>query len=120
MGKIVSQRDQDLFLIRGIYGYKGFSEKVGENLYRSDTKGFWEAIDNATNPIDADKVSRLSSGQIKMLSFTSDGNALIPLLNRMGELGMMDFRQGMIKPEIIARVQKNSYASTINVYKKSI
>lgn len=117
---IVSQKTMDLFLLRGAYGYKGFSEKVGENLYRSDSKAFWEAIENGIEPIDPSKVSSLSSGQIKVLNSTSSGNSLIPLLNRMGQLGMMDLREGLVNPKILNRIQNNSYATTINAYKRSI
>lgn len=118
------QMAKDLFMIRGAYGYRGFSEKVGENLYKSNSIAFREAIENATNPIDASKVSSLSSGQIKVLNNTLGGKTMIPLLNRMGELGMMDFRKGFVSPEILNRIQNrlqnNSYASTINAYKRSI
>lgn len=116
----VSQTTMDLFMIRGAYGYKGFSEKVGENLYRSDSKAFREAIENSTEPIDSSKISSLSPGQIKILNSTSSGNSLIPLLNRMGQLGMMDLREGLVNPKIIDRIQNKSYASTINAYKRSI
>lgn len=120
MAGIVSQKTVDLFLLRGAYGYKGFSEKVGENLYKSDSKGFWDAIENGREPINPDKISSLSSSQIKILNRTSSGNSLIPLLNRMGQLGMMDLREGLVNPKIIERLQSKSYASTINAYKRSI
>jgi len=39
---------------------------------------------------------------------------LIPLLNRMGQLGMMDVREGLVNPKIF------QYTSTMNAYKRSI
>lgn len=84
---------KNLFMLRGAYGYKGFSEHLGGNMYKVDSKAFQEAIENATVPMDASKVSSLSFGQIKVLNNTLGGSSMIPLLNRMGELGMMDFRE---------------------------
>lgn len=113
-----------LFMVRGAHGYKGFSEKVGDNLYKVDSIGFREAIENRIDPIDPSKVSSLSSGQIEVLSQTEAGKALIPLLNRMGELGMLDFREGLTNPDIINRVKNrlpnNSYALAVNAYQRSI
>ncbi|WP_369595684.1 hypothetical protein [Lysinibacillus pakistanensis] len=53
-----------LAILRGAYGYKGFTEKVVENMYRVDTKAFQETIEHAKEPIVANKVSVLSSNQI--------------------------------------------------------
>lgn len=48
-----------LFILRGAYGYKCFIEQVGENMYKVDTKAFQETIENAKEPIDVNKVSRI-------------------------------------------------------------
>ncbi|MDM5233489.1 hypothetical protein [Lysinibacillus pakistanensis] len=63
---MVSMEDMSkrLAILRGAYGYKGFTEKVGENMYRVDTKAFQETIEHAKEPIEANKVSVLSSDQI--------------------------------------------------------
>ena len=103
-----------LFILRGAYGYKGFTEQVGENMYKVDTEVFQETIEHAKEPIDASKVSKLSSDQIKVLQGAPSGSWLIPLLNRMGQLGMMDLREGLVNPKIF------QYTSTMNAYKRSI
>src|SRR5690625_6569090 len=99
-------------MIRGAYGYKRFSEKVGENMYRSNAVAFREAIENATELIDVSKVSKLSSGQIEVLNRTSSSNWMNPLLNRMGELGMMDLREELMNPKITNRIKKTDRKST--------
>lgn len=109
-----------LFMLRGAYGYKGFSEKIADNMYKSDSIAFREAIENSKEPFDVNKVSELSIQQKNILNKTSAGNALIPLLNRMGELGMIDLRKELINPEIINRVQKNAYQTKINAYQNGI
>ncbi|KOP69765.1 hypothetical protein AMS59_22935 [Lysinibacillus sp. FJAT-14745] len=113
---MVSMEDMSirLTILRGAYGYKGFTEQVGENLYKVDTKAFKETIENAKEPIDASKVSELSSNQIKMLQGAPSGSWLVPLLNRMGQLGMMDLREGLVNPKLF------QYTSTMNAYKRSI
>lgn len=109
-----------LFMIRGAYGYRGFTEQVNENSYTSNSKAFQEAIENANEPIDASKVSELSSGQLKVLQSASSGSWMIPLLNRMGKLGMIDLREGLINPKFANKYHNNMYTSTTNAYKKSI
>ena len=113
---MVSMEDMSirLFILRGAYGYKGFTEQVGENMYKVDTEVFQETIEHAKEPIDASKVSKLSSDQIKVLQGAPSGSWLIPLLNRMGQLGMMDLREGLVNPKIF------QYTSTMNAYKRSI
>jgi len=113
---VVSMEDMSirLFILRGAYGYKGFTEQVGENMYKVDTEVFQETIEHAKEPIDASKVSKLSSDQIKVLQGAPSGSWLIPLLNRMGQLGMMDLREGLVNPKIF------QYTSTMNAYKRSI
>ncbi|MGG2054749.1 hypothetical protein ABFY48_10135 [Lysinibacillus pakistanensis] len=113
---MVSMEDMSirLFILRGAYGYKGFTEQVGENMYKVDTEAFQETIEHAKEPIDASKVSKLSSDQIKVLQGAPSGSWLIPLLNRMGQLGMMDLREGLVNPKIF------QYTSTMNAYKRSI
>jgi len=114
--KMVSMEDMSikLAILRGAYGYKGFTEQVGENMYKVDTEVFQETIEHAKEPIDASKVSKLSSDQIKVLQGAPSGSWLIPLLNRMGQLGMMDLREGLVNPKIF------QYTSTMNAYKRSI
>ena len=114
------EMSRQLFMIRGAYGYKGFTEQVNENSYTSNSKAFQEAIENATEPIDASKVSALSSGQIKVLRGASSSSWMIPLLNRMGQLGMIDLREGLINPKFANRYHNNAYTSTMNAYKRSI
>lgn len=109
-----------LFTIRGAYGYKGFTEKVGENLYKSNTLTFQDAIENATKPLDASKVSALSANQLTVLNQTASGRSLIPLLSRMGELGMMDLRQGLVNPEFANSFQNSQYTTAISAYQRSI
>ncbi|KPN97498.1 hypothetical protein [Lysinibacillus sp. ZYM-1] len=113
---MVSMEDMSikLAILRGAYGYKGFTEQVGENMYKVDTKAFKETIENAKEPIDQSKVSKLSSDQIKVLQGAPSGSWLIPLLNRMGQLGMMDLREGLVNPKIF------QYTSTMNAYNRSI
>lgn len=113
---MVSMEDMSirLAILRGAYGYKGFTEQVGENMYKVDTKAFQETIENAKEPIDTSKVSKLSSDQIKVLQGAPSGSWLIPLLNKMGQLGMMDLREGLVNPKIF------QYASTMSAYKRSI
>ncbi|MGA3676022.1 hypothetical protein [Lysinibacillus agricola] len=113
---MISMEDMSirLTILRGAYGYKGFTEQVGENMYKIDTKAFQETIENAKEPIDASKVSKLSSDQTKMLQSAPSGSWMVPLLNRMGELGMMDLREGLVNPKLF------QYTSTMNAYKRSI
>ncbi|MEK3934439.1 hypothetical protein MKY41_03895 [Sporosarcina sp. FSL W7-1349] len=109
-----------LFMLRGAYGYNGFSEHIGGNMYKVDSKAFRETLENATEPIDPSKVSTLSAGQMKMLNSTASGNWMIPLLNRMGQLGMMDLREGLANPKFAHLNRNTSYNPTINAYKRSI
>lgn len=113
---MVSMEDMSirLTILRGAYGYKGFTEQVGENMYKVDVKAFQETIENAKEPIDASKVSKLSSDQIKTLQGAPSGSWLIPLLNRMGQLGMMDLREGLVNPKLF------QYTSAMNAYKRSV
>lgn len=113
---MVSMEDMSvrLIILQGAYGYKGFTEQIGENMYKNDVKAFQETIENAKEPIDTSKVSTLSSDQIKMLQGTPSGSWLIPLLNRMGQLGMMDLRDGLANPKLF------QYTSTMSAYKRSI
>lgn len=111
----------NLFMMRGAYGYKGFTEQVSENAYTSNSQAFQEAIDNAKEPIDASKVSALSSSQIKVLQGTSRGNWMIPLLERMGQLGIIDLREGLINLKFANKYHNNNaYTSTMNAYKRPI
>ena len=43
-----------------------------------------------------------------MLQGAPSGSWLIPLLSRMGQLGMMDLREGLVNPKIF------QYTSTMN------
>jgi len=49
-----------------------------------------------------------------VLQGAPSGSWLIPLLNRMGQLGMMDLREGLVNPKIF------QYTSTMHAYKRSI
>ena len=109
-----------LFMMRGAYGYKGFTEQVNGNSYTSNSKAFQEAIENAKEPIDASKVSELSSDQIKVLQGASSGSWMIPLLNRMGQLGMMDLSEGLKNPKFTNKYHNNTYTSAMDAYKRSI
>lgn len=114
-----------LFMLRGAYGYKGFKIDIKDENgkvigYRNDMKGFMDALKNATEPIDASKVSKLSSGQIHMLNGASSRSWLVPLLNRMGELGMLDLRQGLGNPKHAKLFRQNMFNSTINAYTRAI
>ncbi|MEK5231735.1 hypothetical protein MHB42_08135 [Lysinibacillus sp. FSL K6-0232] len=114
-----------LFMLRGAYGYKGFKVDIKDEHgqvigYRNDTKGFMDALENATEPIDASKVSQLSFGQIRMLNGASSGSWLVPLLNRMGELGMMDLREGLGNPKYARLFKQNTFTSAINAYTRAI
>jgi len=113
---MVSMEDMSirLTILQGAYGYKGFTEQVSENMYKTDLKAFQETIENAKEPIDPSKVSKLSSDQMKVLQGAPSGSWLIPLLNRMGQLGMMDLREGLVNPKIF------QYTSTMHAYKRSI
>ncbi|MGE7988551.1 hypothetical protein [Lysinibacillus fusiformis] len=77
-------------------------------------KAFQETIENAKEPIDTSKVSKLSSDQIKVLQGVISGSWLIPLMSKMGQLGMMDLREGLVIPKIF------QYISTMSAYKRSI
>lgn len=116
----ISEAAKQLFMLRGAYGYTGFSEKIGDNMYKVNSIAFAEALKNSTEPLDASKVSTLSPGQIKVLNATTGGEKMIRLLNRMGELGMMDLRKGLVNPRIIDRIQKSAYHPAIDAYKRSI
>ncbi|MCR6522142.1 hypothetical protein [Lysinibacillus capsici] len=113
---MVSMEDMSirLTILQGAYGYKGFTEQTGENMYKTDLKAFQETIENAKEPIDTSKVSKLSSDQIKVLQGAPNGSWLIPLLNKIGQLGMMDLRDGLANPKIF------QYTSTMSAYKRSI
>ncbi|WP_025116279.1 hypothetical protein [Lysinibacillus fusiformis] len=113
---MVSMEDMSirLTILQGAYGYKGFTEQTGENMYKTDLKAFQETIENAKEPIDSKKVSKLSSDQIKVLQGAPSGSWLIPLLNKMGHLGMMDLREGLVNPKIF------QYPSTMSAYNRSI
>ncbi|WP_254660121.1 MULTISPECIES: hypothetical protein [Lysinibacillus] len=69
-----------LTILQGAYEYKGFTEQVGENMYKADLKAFQKTIENAKEPIDASKVSELSSNQVKTLQGAPSGSWLVPLL----------------------------------------
>lgn len=103
-----------LTILQGAYGYKGFTEQTGLNMYKTDLKAFQETIETAKEPINASKISKLSPDQIKVLQGAPSGSWLIPLLSRMGQLGMMDLREGLVNPKIL------QYTSTMNAYKRSI
>lgn len=109
-----------LFILRGAYGYQGFTEKISDNMYKSDSIAFREAVENAKEPFDINKVSQLSREQKDILSKTSTGQSLIPLLNRMGELGMIDVSKGLVNPKIIDRLEKNTYERKIKAYQNGI
>lgn len=103
-----------LTILQGAYGYKGFTEQTGVNMYKTDLKAFQETIETAKEPINASKISKLSPDQIKVLQGAPSGSWLIPLLSRMGQLVMMDLREGLVNPKIF------QYTSTMNAYKRSI
>jgi len=113
---MVSMEDMSirLTILQGAYGYKGFTEQTGLNMYKTDLKAFQETIETAKEPINASKISKLSPDQIKVLQGAPSGSWLIPLLSRMGQLGMMDLREGLVNPKIL------QYTSTMNAYKRSI
>ncbi|MGR6904161.1 hypothetical protein [Lysinibacillus sp. BSL11] len=113
---MVSREDMSirLTILQGAYGYKGFTEQTGVNMYKTDLKAFQETIETAKEPINASKISKLSPDQIKVLQGAPSGSWLIPLLSRMGQLGMMDLREGLVNPKIF------QYTSTMNAYKRSI
>lgn len=114
------QMGMKLFMLRGAYGYKGFSEQIDENISRSDAIAFREAIENSTKPFDDMKVSTLSRQQQNVLNRTSGGQWMIPLLNRMGELGLIDLRTELNNSKFTDRMQKNAYTATIRAYTRSI
>lgn len=116
----LSEAAKMLFVLRGAYGYTGFSEKIGENMYKVNSIAFEEALKNSTEPLDKSKVSTLSPDQIKMLNHTTDGEKMIRILTRMGELGMMDLRKGLVNPRIVDRVKNSTFPSAINAYHRSI
>ena len=109
-----------LFILRGAYGYNGFTEKVGDNLYKVDSKSFQDAIENATEPLNPSKVSSLSTNQLHVLKQSSSASWMIPLLTRMGNLGMMDLREGLYNKEHKERLGGSSYTATLNSYRNSI
>ncbi|UUV24318.1 MULTISPECIES: hypothetical protein [Lysinibacillus] len=113
---MVSMEDMSirLTILQGAYGYKGFTEQTGVNMYKTDLKAFQETIETAKEPINASKISKLSPDQIKVLQGAPSGSWLIPLLSRMGQLVMMDLREGLVNPKIF------QYTSTMNAYKRSI
>lgn len=45
---------------------------------------------------------------------------MIPLLNKMGQLGMIDLREGLTNSKFANKYHNNAYASTMNAYKRSI
>lgn len=120
MDSIRNNLSMQLFVLRGAYGYKGFSEQVGENSYKDDVQGFREALENSPEPIDASKVSSLSANQLSVLNQSPSASWMIPLLSKMGSLGMMDLRKGLINPEFSTEFQNKSFNTAINAYKRSI
>lgn len=114
MDSIRNNMSMQLFMLRGAYGYMGFTEQVGKNLYKVDSKGFKEALENSTEPLDASKVSTLSANQLSVLKQSPSASWMIPLLSKMGSLGMMDLREGLINPKHLQRTQ------AMNVYQSSI
>ena len=114
MDSIRNNMSMQLFTLRGAYGYMGFTEKVGENLYTVDSQGFKETLENSTEPLDASKVSTLSANQLSVLKQSRSASWMIPLLSKMGSLGMMDLREGLVNPEFLQRTQ------TMKAYQKSI
>lgn len=109
-----------LFILRGAYGYNDFTEKVSDNLYKVDSKSFREAIENATEPLNPSKVSSLSPNQLHVLKQSSSASWMIPLLTRMGNLGMMDLREGLYNKEHMERLGGSSYTTALNSYRNSI
>lgn len=114
------QMGMRLFMLRGAYGYKGFSEQIDEKTTRSDAIAFRKAIENSTKPFDKSKVSSLSPKQQNILNRTSSGQWMIPLLNRMGELGLIDLRTELNNSKFTDSARKNAYASTIKAYNRSL
>ena len=45
---------------------------------------------------------------------------MIPLLTRMGNLGMMDLREGLYNKEQMERLGGSSYTAALNSYRNSI
>ena len=109
-----------LFILRGAYGYNGFTEKVGDNLYKVDSKSFQDAIENATEPLNPSKVSSLSANQLHVLKQSPSANWMIPLLTRMGDLGMIDLREGLYNKEHMKRLGSHAYTNAANAYRNSI
>ena len=109
-----------LFILRGAYGYNGFTEKVGDNLYKVDSKSFQDAIENATEPLNPSKVSSLSANQLHVLKQSPSANWMIPLLTRMGDLGMIDLREGLYNKDLIERLGVPSSKNASNAYRNSI
>ena len=109
-----------LFILRGAYGYNGFTEKVGDNLYKVDSKSFQDAIENATEPLNPSKVSSLSANQLHVLKQSPSANWMIPLLTRMGNLGMIDLREGLYNKEHMKRLGSHAYTNAANAYRNSI
>lgn len=105
---------KQLFMLRGAYGYMGFTEQVGKNLYKVDSQAFKETLENSTEPLDANKVSSLSDKQLSVLKQSASASWMIPLLSKMGSLGMMDLREGLVNPKHLQRFQ------TMNAYPKSL
>jgi len=109
-----------LFILRGAYGYNGFTEKISDNLYKVDSKSFRDAIENATEPLDPNKVSSLSANQLHVLKQSPSANWMIPLLTRMGSLGMIDLREGLYNKDLIERLGVPSSKNASNAYRNSI
>ncbi len=114
MDSIRNNTSMQLFMLRGAYGYMGFTGKVGDNLYKVDSQGFKKALENSTEPVDANKVSTLSANQLSVLKQSSTADWMIPLLSKMGNLGMIDLREGLVNPAFLQRNQ------VVNAYKNSI
>lgn len=107
MEPIHNNSSVQLFMLRGAYGYMGFTEKIEgtENMYRVDIQGFEEAL-NSSEPLDASKVSSLSDNQLSVLQRSPSSSWMIPLLNKMGSLGMIDLREDLFNPRHIPHVQR--------------
>lgn len=114
MDSIRNNMSMQLFMLRGAYGYMGFTEKVEGNLYKVDSQGFKDVLENSTEPVDANKVSTLSANQLSVLKQSQTADWMIPLLSKMGNLGMIDLREGLVNPAFLQRTQ------AVNAYQNSI
>jgi hypothetical protein len=98
--------NRQLWLLRSLYGYKGHVLEEKNNVVTLDGKGFRNMMENATEPINQDKVIHMSAEEERRLRSNGNSEHLIKALKRAGELGILD-PNGHQNSPVVQRINRN-------------